>query len=137
MLVGCGYQKSPRTMHYAELTIVGSLVGVLASSIGIAATAGTGAKDVMIGVDIGCGVVAGGALVTYLVADLYDEDEPKGSVQQRADEQAWEMTKRAREAARRGDCGTVKKIEPALAARDKSFHDVVFMRDAAIAKCLH
>ena len=133
----CGYQKSQRTMHYAEMTIVGSLVGVLASSIGVAATAGTGAKDVLVGVDVGCGVVATGALVTYLVADLYDEDEPKGTAQQRADEEAWQMTKRAREAARKGDCDRVKKIEPALAAKDKSFHDVVFMRDVAIAKCLH
>lgn len=125
-------------MHYAEITLAGSLVGVLATSIGVAAVSShPDAKDAFIAVDIGFGAIATGALVTYLVADLYDEDEPKGTAQSRADEEAWAMTKRAREAARKGDCERVKKIEPVLAAKDKSFHDVVFMRDVAIAKCLH
>jgi len=135
-LAACGPQKSPRTMHYAELTIGASLIGVLATSLGAAATAGTGAKDVLIGADIGFGCAAGVALGVYLVADVYDEEPKAQSAQSQADEAAWDLTKRAREAARTGDCARVKKIEPAVKDKDPSFHDVVFMRDAAIQRCL-
>ncbi len=135
-LVGCGPQKSPRTMWYAQWTIAGSLVGVLGASAGVAATAGTGAKDTLIGVDIGFGAVAVGALLVYLVADIYDEEPQNQSAQSKADEEAWQMTKRARDAARAGDCARVKKIEVAVRDKDKGFHDVVFMRDVAIQKCL-
>jgi hypothetical protein len=102
----------------------------------VAATAGTDWKDRLIVVDIGFGAVAATALGVYLVADLYDEEAPTQSAQTVADEQAWDMTKRAREAARAGDCARVKKIEPIVKAKDPSFHDVVFMRDAAIQRCL-
>lgn len=135
-LAACGPQKSPKTMRYAEITIGASLVGVLATSLATSAAAGTGAKETLIGVDIGFGVVAVGALVTYLVADIYDEEPPSQSAQSKADDAAWDLTKRAREAARTGDCARVKKIEPVVKAKDPSFHDVVFMRDAAILRCL-
>ena len=136
-LSGCGPQKSPKTMRYAEITLTGSLVGVLASSLAVAATSQhPDLKTAMIGVDIGFGSLALGSLLVYLVADIYDEEPPSQSAQTRADEEAWEMTKRAREAARAGDCGRVKKIEPTVKAKDPSFHDVVFMRDAAILRCL-
>jgi hypothetical protein len=136
-LSGCGPQKSPRTMHYAQLTLTGGLIGVLASSLAVAATSQhPDVKDAMIGVDIGFGAIAVGSLLVYLVADIYDEEPPSQSAQTKADEEAWEMTKRAREAARKGDCERVKKIEPTVKAKDPSFHDVVFMRDVAIQRCL-
>ena len=134
---GCGPQKSPRTMRYAEITLTGSLVGVLATSLGAAATSmHPDIKDAMIATDIGFGALAVGSLVVYLVADIYDEEPSNQTAQQKADEEAWDMTKRARDAARKGDCERVKKIEPTVKAKDPSFHDVVFMRDAAIARCL-
>lgn len=46
------------------------------------------------------------------------------------------MTERAAAAARAGDCATVKKFDPAVDALDATYHDTVFVRDAAIARCL-
>jgi hypothetical protein len=124
-------------MHYAQLTLAASLLGVIAASAGVAVSGSNHtAKDALIGVDIGFGAIALGAVGVYLVADIYDEEPKNQSAQSMADEAAWEMTKRAREAARAGDCARVKKIEPVVKQKDPSFHEVVFMRDAAILRCL-
>jgi hypothetical protein len=136
-LTACGpkQDQSPRTMRYAQMAIVGGLIGVLGTSLGVAATTG-GTKDALIATDIGFGGVTAGALAVYLIADAYDVEPPVESAQQRADDEAWQMTKRAKDAARAGDCERVKKIAPTVQAKDASFYDVVFMRDAAIQKCL-
>jgi hypothetical protein len=46
------------------------------------------------------------------------------------------LTQVASTAAQRGDCNTVKAIEPEVAAHDVPFHDRVFAADGAIATCL-
>ena len=46
------------------------------------------------------------------------------------------LTKRAGQAARLGDCETVTRLDPQVRDADIDFHDVVFVRDAAIARCL-
>lgn len=137
LVVACGYKNAPRTMRYCEFTIVGGLVGVMATSAGAAATSTNHtAKDAFIAADVGFGLLAVGAVVVYLLADASDTPPPAQSAQQRAQDEAWQMTKRAREAARQGDCGRVKRIAPAVKDKDAGFYDVVFIRDAAIARCL-
>jgi hypothetical protein len=126
-------------MRYCEITIAGSLLGIIGASGAAAIAASQGSqtgKDVAIGVDVGFGVIALGAVVTYLLADLSDVPEPSQTAQQRAQAEAWNLTKRAREAARTGDCARVKKIAPAIKDADPSFYDVVFMRDVAIKNCM-
>jgi N-dimethylarginine dimethylaminohydrolase len=44
--------------------------------------------------------------------------------------------KRAYAAARADDCATVRALEPQVRALDVEFHDVVFMRDVGITRCL-
>ena len=44
--------------------------------------------------------------------------------------------KRAYAAARADDCATVRALDPQIRALDVEFHDVVFMRDVGIARCL-
>jgi hypothetical protein len=44
--------------------------------------------------------------------------------------------KRAAAAARADDCATVRELDPQIRELDVEFHDVVFMRDVAIARCL-
>lgn len=51
-------------------------------------------------------------------------------------ENAWAMTKRAGAAARAGDCATVLTIGRQVYASDPEFHDTVFARDVAIARCV-
>ncbi|MGE5184790.1 MAG: hypothetical protein ACM31C_22110 [Acidobacteriota bacterium] len=138
LLAACGYRNAPRTMRYCEIAIVGGLVGVMATSAGAAATStNPAAKDAFIAADVGFGALAIGAVVVYLLADASDVPPPAQSAQQRAQEEAWQLTKRAREAARHGDCGRVKKIAPAVKDRDSGFYDVVFMRDVAIQNCMN
>ncbi len=123
-------------MRYSQFAIVGSLVGVGVSSGMVAAAPSDTVKNVGVGLDVGFGALTLAAVVVYLIADLNDVPEPTQSAQQRAQQQAWDMTKRAREAARTGDCGRVKKIAPAVKDADPSFYDVVFMRDVAIQRCM-
>ncbi len=44
--------------------------------------------------------------------------------------------KRAYAAARADDCATVRALDPQIRELDVEFHDVVFMRDVGIARCL-
>jgi hypothetical protein len=47
-----------------------------------------------------------------------------------------QLTRSARNAARRGDCTTVVGIDVQMRKIDADFHGTVFVRDAAIARCL-
>ena len=49
---------------------------------------------------------------------------------------AWELTERAKAAARAGDCATVKAIDAQVRDLDAALHATVFVSDAAIASCL-
>ena len=49
---------------------------------------------------------------------------------------AWEATKRAKTAARAGDCATVSTFGEVVFNIDPEFHMAVFVRDPAIAQCL-
>jgi hypothetical protein len=132
--VACGPKNAPRTMRYCEIAIVAGLVGVIATST--AASADPSHKDAFIAADVGFGSIALAAVGVYLLADLSDVPPPPGTPQQRAQDDAWTLTKRAREAARKGECERVAKIAPTVKEKDPSFYDVVFMRDVAIQNCL-
>jgi hypothetical protein len=51
-------------------------------------------------------------------------------------ERAWQLTKASAAAARTGDCHVAIDFDDEIDALDPEFHDVVFLRDAAIARCL-
>ena len=50
-------------------------------------------------------------------------------------DEAWEITKGAAAAARNGDCAEVIAAGEKVRALDSEFYEVVFLGDAAIAKC--
>lgn len=54
----------------------------------------------------------------------------------RAQRVAWQVTQRAMEAARSGDCDTVAKLDREVHTIEEEFHATVFRQDAAIARCL-
>src|ERR1700733_11188293 len=137
-LAGCGIRHPQQTMHRAELTLGGALLGVLLTSAAMGALPDH--KDVIIPFTIGFGAVGLVSLGVYLAADGADEptnqraQPPNTVAAQRADEDAWTLTKRAAAAARANDCKTVGKISPKVHDLDADFHAKVFSRDAAIAR---
>lgn len=122
-------------MKWSERVLVGSLVGVLATSIGAAAgSSNPDVKDAFIALDVTFGAVGLASVGLYLAADASD-GRPMTEREIKQD-QAWQLTKRAREQARKGNCKAVQQIEPKVVELDPSFHDVVFARDVAIQRCV-
>ena len=52
-----------------------------------------------------------------------------------AHDAAWQMTKQAHTAAVAGDCASARALGEVVRGTDAEFHAVIFMRDAAIARC--
>lgn len=68
-------------------------------------------------------------------------DKPRSEAQNRQDavvrkQDAWALTKTSAAAARRGDCDTVRKLDPQVLAVDATFHATVFLADLGIKRCL-
>ncbi len=57
-------------------------------------------------------------------------------LQLEARKQAWALTQEAQAAARANDCGTVLAISGRVQTIDADFYDTVFVKDAAIRRCL-
>jgi hypothetical protein len=133
---GCGHERAPTTMKWSQRVLVVSLIGVLATSIGAAAgSSNATVKDALIAADVTFGVAAATSVGVYLAADVSD-DGPPMTERERKQAQAWQLTKRAREQARKGNCNAVAQIDPVVKAEDASFYEVVFLRDVAIRQCL-
>lgn len=58
------------------------------------------------------------------------------SAHELAQARAWALTKQAAAAARSGDCVTARGLDVPVRQLDDDFHATVFVRDAAIARCL-
>jgi hypothetical protein len=131
LVSGCGAHAK----RHAELAVAGSLAGVLATSLVIAAAPST--KPASIGVAIGFGGLAILSAVAYGIA-AGTEPPPPAPPPPPPDHrgEAWSLTQQAQTAARANDCATVRQLSAQVAALDASFHAVVFSRDVAIAGCL-
>lgn len=83
--------------------------------------------------------VAGGAVTMPAVGEGHDDapgEETAAAVRFRAAKATRALTESAQEAARAGDCATVRALDVRVRATDAHFHDTVFVRDVAIAACL-
>ena len=131
LLTGCA--GTPRQQRRrAEYAIGGSLIGVIASSLTMAALPGQ--KPVLIPITIGFGVLAVASTVAYGVAHARVVNEPAGPPPK--PNPPWALTQRAQAAARADRCDEVRELDPKVKALDEDFHAVVFMRDVAIKRCL-
>jgi hypothetical protein len=135
LLVGCAGHQAVRTRRGAELGIGGSLVGVIAGSIGIAAFPED--KPTMIGITATFGALAVACAIVYGVAhaNVPPPEPPPPPPPDRRPE-AWAKTQEAQTAARTGDCDRVRALSVDVRGLDDSFYSTVFVRDAAIARCL-
>jgi len=131
LLAGCA--GTPRkNEHRAELAIGASLLGVIASSLTMAAV--PQGKPVLIPITITFGGLAIASAVAYGIAHAKVVDEPAGPPPK--PNPAWDYTKKAEAAARAGRCDEVRDLDATVMMLDADFHDVVFARDVAIKHCM-
>jgi len=132
---GCAGPQAIKTRRHAELTLGGSLIGVIVSSLGIAAFPDH--KPLFVGITAGFGAIAVASVIVYGVAHAGVPDEtpppPPPPPDHRAE--AWALTQEAQTAARAGDCDRVASLSAQVQALDASFYASVFVRDAAISRC--
>lgn len=65
-----------------------------------------------------------------------DQQPTIEQLQLEARKQSWALTQEAQAAARADDCGTVLALSGKVQTIDADFYDTVFVRDAAIRRCL-
>lgn len=89
--------------------------------------------------------VVGGLIVLFAAAAMEESlHEPKpliitmadvSRVDQRARDDAWQLSKAAFLAARQGNCAKVEELSRTIRDLDSDMHRTVFLRDAAVRKC--
>lgn len=110
---------------------IGGVVGLTAS----AAASGITDTDDLVAI---FSVISAVGIGMYAAGELTDprfevREEPTAEKHAR-----WAriLTERAFRYAREGNCRRVRRVEKRVNVYDPAFHDVVFMRDEAIAKCM-
>jgi hypothetical protein len=68
--------------------------------------------------------------------DTFEQERIAHEVMLARRERAWALTREAAAAARTADCNKVVELNAQVRAVDGDFHASVFVRDAAIARCL-
>ncbi len=86
----------------------------------------------------GFSVVSGGGILLFAAGELsLPEKGPRRETEsEKFSRWARILTERAAGAAREGRCPRVRRLEKRVNVYDREVHDFVFMRDAAILKCL-
>lgn len=115
--------------------MVASVAGVLGLMASAAVQGYTDNTDDML---TAFSIMSGGGIVVFAMGEL--SLPPKGARQETETEKLrrWAriLTTRASGAAREGRCPRVRRLEKRVNVYDREVHDFVFMRDAAIVKCL-
>ena len=135
LLVGCAADQARKTQRRAEWAIGGSLVGVIASSLAMAALPAE--KPIIIPITIGFGALAVVSAIVFGVAHgNLPPPEPPPEPPPPGPNPAWAPTQQAQAAAREGRCEEVVTLDAQVRLIDSNFHIIVFSRDAAIRRCL-
>ncbi|NVB77869.1 MAG: hypothetical protein HOV81_05690 [Kofleriaceae bacterium] len=137
-LLGCTQTQARKAHRAGEITTAAGLLGMLVSTTSAALTPAY--EDTLIKVGIVFVPISLIGALVYIVTD--DEARevrrpaPLVSARDQAREQAWTLTKQAAKAARADDCTEVQALDPRIRDLDLDFHNVVFMRDVGIQRCL-
>jgi hypothetical protein len=137
LLAACTPPQARRAHRVGEVGTAVGLVGILGSVTGAALVPSQ--EDTLTTVGLAFVPVALVGALVYIGTDRFagtDHHERHLTMRERQRATAWELTKQAKSAARSRDCTQVTAIDPRVHELDADFHDVVFMRDVAIKRCL-
>ena len=136
-LLGCTQTQARKVHRAGEIATAGGLLGMLASVT--AASVTPAYEDTLIKVGIVFVPISLLGALVYIATDEQAREvqhRPIVSVREQARETAWTLTKQAATAARADDCTEVQELDPRVRDLDLDFHNVVFMRDVGIQRCL-
>jgi hypothetical protein len=127
----CTHAQAPKARLAGEVMAIAGVVGMIAAGV----IAKTSSYD-STWMSEGSAVVSIFGIATFATGDLTggpDDGAPSWPVRHR-----WAKVwiERAQVAARGGNCERVQSIEPRVFRLDPQAHDIVFMRDPDVLKCL-
>lgn len=137
LATACTTPQARRAHRAGEIATAAGLVGMLVAGT-TASIAHSHADAIMTAGLVFVPVAVLGAFV-YIATDKQANERehvPTMTRRERRRIEAWELTKQAEVAARDSDCSQVEAINPRVRDLDQDFHITVFMRDAAILRCL-
>ena len=136
LATGCTQTQARKAHRAGELAAAGGLVGILACGLTAAAIPEHDTAIMTAGLAFVPISVLGALLYITTDEQVNGERAPTLTRRERHRAAAWDLTTQAAGAARIQDCTQVQAIAPRVRELDGDFHLSVFMRDAAIQRCL-
>lgn len=131
MIGACTPAQAPAARKVGEVLSVGGVAGLTGS---VAAMHLTDVHELVYGFS----AISAAGIITFALGELMAP--PPGprreTIPERNRRWARILTERAQGAARDGRCPRVRRLEVKVAGYDSEVHDLVFMRDPEILKCL-
>jgi hypothetical protein len=128
--MACTPAQAPAARKLGEVMAVSGVAGLTGSA---AAMRVTDVHELVYGFS----AISAAGIITFAISEL---SQPPGARRETIPERnrRWAkiLTERAQGAARDGRCPRVRRLEPKVAGYDAEIHDLVFMRDPEIVKCL-
>src|SRR5262245_55659669 len=127
----CTPAQAPAARKIGEVIAVGGVAGLTGSAAAIRVA------DVHELV-YGFSAISAAGIITFAIGELMSPPPGprKETIPERNHRWAQILTERAQGAARDGRCPRVRRLEVKVAGYDAEVHDLVFMRDPEILKCL-
>jgi hypothetical protein len=128
---GCTSTQAPIARRVGMVASIGGVVGITAG----AAASAFAETETIVGI---FSVISAIGIGLYATGELTDPryEVVRESTAEKHQRWARILTERAFRYAREGNCPRVRRVEKRVHFYDRAFHDVVFMRDEAIAKCM-
>jgi hypothetical protein len=128
----CTPAQAPAMRTSGKIMAIGGVAGIVGSALAMRAT--HNAADML----LGCELISAIGVVTYAYAELTfpHVTHRLETVSERNHRWAKILTERSSGAAREGRCDYVRRSERRVHKYDGELHDLVFMRDAEILRCL-
>jgi hypothetical protein len=129
---GCTHAQAKAARTVGEVLAIGGVLGVLGAIV-TARVTGLGTEPVT-----AFSAVSGLGIITYATGELSDPVVAQAPETESHKLRRWAkiLTERAAGAARDGRCPRVRRYEKRVQLYDPVIHDLVFMRDPEILRCL-